>query len=555
MKKGLVWVMILTAVLITVTACARQKPATPTPGEQGAIEDKGEIKQNDGIEEGERQKTPKRVDRINIGWMASGFPSPFTFSTIGPGGFLRNSFLFDTLTWKDEEGVIPWLSHRWEISDDGLVYTFMLRDDVKWHDGEVFNAYDVAFSFDYFKRHPFGWRGDVSMIESVEAVDELTVRFTLNVPYAPFISEVVGIIPIIPEHIWSKVDDPMQFFDDSALIGTGPFILTSFEKEKGNYLFTANENFFKGKPIVQEIAYINVANRALSLKNGEIDAAMLLNYKEAQEFVNLGFAKQQSKPTGSAVRFMFNLDHPQLRERKLRQAIAYALDRATIAEKVLGGNAIVGSAGVIPPDSPWYYENVRQYEFSVRKANSLLDELGYTKDENGMRSGLALNLLFSAEDEVAQLAQMMLKEVGIELTLQKVDRATFVSLMGENKHDIALTGHIGFSGDPDFLRILFSGEASNMLAARGRAFDNESFMRLAKEQARELNEERRRQLVNEMQEILAEELPTLILFHRPFYWLYRQEQFDGWFNTFGGIADGIPLWDNKAAFIDDSQNN
>ncbi len=541
--------MIAILLLTFMTACGNQEATKPV------IEKSDENTQAEASEQessnAEEKENTKEVAHIRLGWANSGFPSPFTFSPNGPGGYLRTTFIFDTLTWKDDQGMKPWLSEKWQISEDDRTYTFTLRNNVKWHDGEDLHADDVKFTFEYFKQHPFGWHGDISMIEAVEVVNESTVKFVLNKPYAPFLQEVVGIIPIIPEHIWSKVEDPYQYQEKEALIGTGPYTLTSYEAEKGNYLFTANSEYFKGKPIVNEISYINVKDRALSLQNGEIDAAMSLNYQQMLQLKEKGFDVIQSKPTGSAVRFVFNLQDDQLKQKELRQAIAYALDRKTIAEKVLGGNEMVGSAGIIPPDSDWYNKDVKQYEYNVEKANKMLDDLGYTKNEDGMRKDLVLNLLVSSNAKNAQLAQAMLKNVGIELNIQQVDTATFTSLMGENNYDIALTGHIGLSGDPDFLRIWFMGQASNAYAARGKVFENERFIQLAEEQVMTLNEEKRHDLVNEMQDILAEELPTLLLYHRPFYWLYNDEQFAGWFNTDGGISDGIPLWENKSAFLNE----
>lgn len=500
-----------------------------------------------------QEKAASSAKTLTLGWQDAGYPSPFAFNATGPGGFLRNSFLFDTLTWKDSKGVIPWLAKSWSVSKDGKAYTFQLEKGVKWHDGKPFTADDVVFSFNYYKKHPFNWTGDVSRIQSVEKLGADKVVFNLNKPYAAFLSELVGIVPVIPKHVWKNVDDPVKYRGKGALVGTGPYVLKKYDASSGQYLFTANKDYFKGKVKVQEIKYVNTQNSVLSLQNHEINAGMTFVNQDVQQLKQKGFDVLQSKPTGSAVRIVFNMKNSQLKDKRLLQAIAYALDRKTIGEKLIGGNFSVGSAGVIPPDSPWYNSKVKKYDYSVEKADQLLDKLGYHKNAKGIRAKLNLHLLAQTGSKEPQMMQEMLKKVGIQLNVQMVDPATFTQAMGENKYDMALTGHIGFSGDPDYLRTWLAGKASNTLAARGEPFANAKFQKLAEAQSEEMNHAKRKAEVDQMQDILADELPTLILYHRPFYFVYKKSDFSGWFNTYEGIADGIPLWDNKAALVDEKK--
>lgn len=488
---------------------------------------------------------------IKIGWKNDGFPSPFTFGSQGPGGFLRNSLLFDSLTWKDDKGVTPWLAKEWSVSEDGLQYTFLLEEDVQFHDGQPFTADDVVFTYEYFKKHPFPWNADMTKVKSVEKKGEHQVVISLEQPFAPFITDIAGILPIIPKHIWEKVDQPLDFKEQDSLVGTGPFTLAQYDEKSGNYQFKRNEQFFKGNVIIDELQYLNVENRLLSLQNNEINAGMTFNYHDVEEMKKSDFDVIKSEPTGSAVRILFNLDHPQLKDKKLRQALAYALNREEMAKKLTGNNKVlVGNGGIIPPDSPWFNKDVQTYDYSLQTAEKMLDELGYKKNSKGIRDGLDLSIIVSSTSQEAELMKEMLKDVGIDLQVKQVDPAAFTTAIGENKYDMTITGHIGLSGDPDFLRLWFMGAASNSYAGRGKVFDNNEFQRLANLQLTQLNEEERKQTVNEMQKILAEELPTLVLYHRPFYFIHKQEDFDSWFNTYGGIADGIPLWENKAAFIE-----
>ena len=489
----------------------------------------------------EEEATPSSEEIVKIGWADSGFLSPFTFGTSGPSGFLRNSYLFDALTWKDDTGVIPWLAKSWEVSEDGLTYTFQLNE-ASFHDGEPLTAEDVAFSYEYFQKHPFQWNVDMTKVEKAVVINEREVRIQLKEPFSPFITEIAGMLPIIPKHIWSTVENPLAYRESDALIGSGPFVLKHYDEASGHYQFVKNESFFKGEVVIDELQYLNVENRVLSLQKGEINNGMTFNYADVTQLEKEGFSVLKSEPTGSAVRIIFNLDHPQLKEKALRQAIAYALNRVDMYEKLTGSKeAMEGSSGIIPPDSDWYNPNVPQYDYDVERAREMLKELGYD-------DGLALNVLVSSTSKEAELMQAMLQEIGITLSIQTAEPATFAALMAEGNFDMAITGHIGLSGDPDFLRLWFSGQASNLYAGKS-LFKHEGFTKLAEAQLRTQDEEERKAIVDEMQMILGEELPTLVLYHRPFYHIYDASVFDGWFNTKGGIADGIPLVDNKAAFV------
>lgn len=543
MKRSITFSML--GALLLLAACTAVAPSATTGTDTTAAATEESAAAVDATE-----SSVETLEILRIAGGNNGFPSPFAFSSSGPFGYLRNSFIFDTLTWKDETGVIPWLAKSWEMSEDGLTYTMTLEEGVLWHDGEAFTADDVLFSYEYYKTYPYNWNGDISQIASVEKVDDLTVVFNLNNPYAPFLSDLVGLVPIIPEHVWADVTNPVEYREEDALVGTGPFTLVEYDSASGQYLYAANENFFGGEVFVKELAFVAASNRLLALQNGEIDATYTSNYADVQTAVDAGYSFIESIPAGSVVRVSFNMDDEQLGDSRLRQAIAYALDRAEISSKITGGTPLVGNAGVVPTNSPWYNENVKQYPYDVAQAEALLDELGYAKNADGIRDGLSLSLMTSSTSQDAVMMQEMLKIVGIELELIQLDSAAFAVALGENNYDMALTGHIGASGDPDFLRLWFSGQAVNMWSSRGKSLELGDFHELAEQQMQELDEAKRHEIINQMQDILAEELPTLVLYHRPFYDVHNADVFDGWKNTYGGIADGMPLWENKVFFID-----
>jgi peptide/nickel transport system substrate-binding protein len=239
----------------------------------------------------------------------------------------------------------------------------------------------------------------------------------------------------------------------------------------------------------------------------------------------------------SMVRLVVNLERPPLDRTEVRQAIAHALDRGRIAETITRGPAIVGSPGVVPPETPWHNPAVGQYAFDPARARALLG--GETFE---------IGLLADGTAREPDLMAPMLEAVGIALKVRRVDAATRAQLLAEGEFALALTAHIGGGGDPDYLRRWFTGEEANAFA-RGPVFRHAEFARVAEEQAGTLDPERRKAIVFRLQEILATELPTIVLYHRRFYWLHDPAVFAP-MATWGGLLNGIPFLNNKLALLE-----
>lgn len=498
----------------------------------------------------------RRVDRLVLTWwFDTGYPSPFTFSAIGPGGMVKLMLLFDTLTWGDEKGMVPWLAERWDVEDGGATYVFRLRPGVTFHDGEALTARDVAFTFDYFSRFPFKW-ASTGIVAAAEATDERTVRVRLRRPFAPFLEDVAGAVPILPRHVWSRVSDPLKFLEPAAVVGSGPYQLASYAEGKGEYLFRARDTHFAGTPLVRELAYVLIppAQRVVALQNRAADLHYFAGeYDVVRAFGGVPY-RVFTTPPFSIVRLIFNVDRPPFTDRRVRHAVAYALDRKDIAERVTHEpGVIVGSPGVIPPESRWYAK-VKEYPYDPERAKRLLDEAGVIdRDGDGLRelpdgAKLRLELLADPARPEAELVIAQLRSVGIASHLLTADPKTRTELQQKRAFTLALTSHIGVGGDPDFLRRWFSGEVFSAFEY-GNALHSAEFDALADAQVRELDVAKRKELVARLQHVLAEELPTLPLYHRRFYYVYDPAKWDRWFSTAGGIMTGIALLENKLAFL------
>jgi len=474
---------------------------------------------------------------VRVAWPDVGAPTPFRISATGPGGAVLLTYLCDTLVWKDERGIIPWLAASWTISPDSREYTFTLVPNATWHDGAPLTAEDVVFSFEYYAHTPYRWMSS-AVVERAEVRPSGTVAIRLRQPYAPFLEDIAGNVPILPRHIWAGVTDPLAFDGPAASIGSGPYRLAEYRVAQGAYRLVANPGYFRGPPRVAELQQLNVPpeTRMQATLQGQIELAQGVDLATVKLFDGNPRYRVHLTPPQSVVRLVINTTRPPLDRVEVRRALVLALDRARIAETVTGGAPIVGHDGVVPPGSPWHNPQVQGYPFDVVKARELLGG-----------QPLSLELLADPASREPDLMAPMLAAAGITLNVRRVDQKTRTDLQREGRFDLVLTGHIGIGGDPDFLRRWYSGEETNDFAL-GTSFADPEYERIGREQAATPDFDRRRPLVDRLQAIMADQLPTVVLYHRRFTWAYDSTKLAP-IDTWGGLLNGVPFPHNKLAFL------
>lgn len=465
-----------------------------------------------------------------------GYPDPFVHQPRDWGG-VYTMLLFDTLVEEDETGTIPWLATKWDVLDGGKKYVFELRKNVTWHDGEEFTADDVAFTYDYYKQKG-NFIYDLSAIEKVTMINDYEIEFELREPSVIVLKKAFESTPIIPEHIWRNVEDPKKLHVDNpkqAVIGTGPYILEDYQKEHGTYHFVANDEFWGGPPRISEILTVPTNEPVLSLLNGEVAITMVSPqeidmFKEKPEFVI-----EELKPYHHKW-LCFNLEDPVLANVDLRHAIAYAIDKQEILERLNMGVGATGSQGGIPKVHPLYNPNVKTYDYNPEKAEGILDELGYKDvDQDGIREDqqgnpLKFNILVMEPNaRGAELVKIQLQKVGIGIDIKTSDRNTIDDMTRAGKFQIIyqMGGYGGLSGDPEFLARNFSPGGSGFFCAYG--YDNPQFNDLAARQRVEFDPEKRREMIYEMQEMVANDIPIYYLYGQGGYYVYNKDIYGGWF--------------------------
>jgi len=495
-----------------------------------------------------------------------GFPSPFAYIA-GPG-YEQMSFLYDTLLWKDATGrLLPWLASSYERSSDGSTYTFRLRPDVTWHDGQPLTADDVVFTFDYFARQSLGplLVAQPVGVAGARARGRDVVEVRLELPAVTFLEQVAGAVPIVPKHIWASIADPPQVQDVEVLVGSGPYRLASFSRGEGALAYTANEDYFFGVPFVRRVELRPVDDELIALRANEIDVAstpidgvrpeVLAEFRDDDAFDVI-------EDTGSfTFPLIFNVGRGgALADPRFRRACALAIDRTDIVDRLLGGNGRAGNPGFLPTDHPFHVP-VEQYSGGQAAANRALDDAGYRfRTPGGVRldaDGRPLRFqLVTGNSPVPAVLPVLvdaLAVVGVELRPLSVDLPTLFGRLQDNVDDVTLSLYPGPGGtapnaDPDTLRTFYSSTVQGRLQGAQGWVDAE-FDDLARQQLVTQDGSRRARLVARMQQIVAREVPALPLYYPTLYTVYRTAVFDRWYYTPGGFAGGLPGVRNKHVLV------
>lgn len=540
--KRVLAIFLLLVLSLGLVSCKSNDLEDPNDGQEVVTDDLEQVE--------EEEEKVIRMDLSDVG-----YPSVYTVSSKGQG-YVALQLIFDTLIWKDENGEIPYLCESYEVSDDNKVYTFYLREGVKFSDGVEFTAKDVKFTFDYTKEHPYHY-ASTSMVKESRIIDDYTVEIELDEVNVPFISNVAGSLPILPEHIWKDVDEPETFTDPEAVIATGPFKLENYDSASGVYVFTKNPDYFYGDVVADKLIISSYENPREALVAGDLDVSATMGYKNAKSFENDDKFKFIEGPGLWVSRIYFNFDEPALASKEVRQAIHHALDLEEILDNVMGGAGSVGSAGHIQPDTPWYNPDVAQYPYDVDKAKELLAQAGaQDSDKDGILEfdgkAMKYEALFNERDvQYAELVASYLKEVGIELEIKTYDDNTVKTLIGEGNFTLAVNGHGSFGGDPVLLA-RFAADSSGtpkVTAQGGKNWYNEEYNEILDQSLMELDQEKRFELVGQLQELIAEELPTITVFYRSNATAYNPEVHDGYYYTPDGIGVAIPFAYNKLCFV------
>jgi len=454
--------------------------------------------------------------------------------------------LYDPLVALNEkEESVGKIAESWEISEDQLTWTFYLRKGIRWHDGEPLRAEDVKFTYDLFMNSGLGlFSGFLNGIESIECPDDYTVLIHSEEPKANML---MGNTPILPKHVWEQVaEEDLELWENEPAIGSGAF--TFLEWRKGEFLrLKANRAYALEKPKVDEVVFILFANNdtlAQALKTGEISAAVNINPMQLPQLSLSPNLLAVSSPGYGFTQLAFNcwesedsLGHPALLDKRVRQAIDWALDKKAILDMTYLGQGEVGTTLIPPILQKWHYRltDTERRDYNPKKANDLLASSGYPIGPKGIRvdpqgNELRFRLYLRAsntqEIKAGQLIKKYLQAIGIDAAIETVDDGLLMDLIFSNADfDMFIWG---WGTDVDPTTILNVMSTNEIFGLSDCFYSNEEYDRLLALQATQMDEAQRRETVYEMQRILYEDSPYAILFYDNEFQAVRTDLFSGW---------------------------
>jgi peptide/nickel transport system substrate-binding protein len=480
--------------------------------------------------------------------------NPFLSITRTGTDILRANFEFLTTYSQGTMAPEGTLAEKWETSQDKLTWTFHFREGVKWSDGQPVTAKDAAFTFNKMLDEETARTANGSYVtqwESVKATDDATLVIKTKVPQATM--EALD-IPIVPEHVWSKVTD-LGAEPAYPMVGSGPYYVTEFKEAQFTKL-KANKNYWRGAPKIDELHFIYYRNAdaaVTALQSGQIDLVnrltptqfdalqgdpdLTLNNAQNRRFneivINPGAATNDGTPIGDG--------NPALKDVKLRQAIAQAIDSKTLIDKVWGGYA-TEAAGYIPPvfkDFAWTPPADKARRFDIAAANKALDAAGYKKGADGIRldktgKPMKFRLLAHAEanldENAGPFVKGWLKQIGIDITVEPVSDTQVNEDTTRGDFDLAFSGW-NANPDPDY--VLSLQTCANRPNAQGKGGTPDSFLcdktydDLYAKQLSEFDRAKRIDLVKQMQQRLYDQATVVILGYDNALEAFRKDVFEG----------------------------
>jgi peptide/nickel transport system substrate-binding protein len=444
-------------------------------------------------------------------------------------GWEVEAMIYDSLTRVDPAGdhvpalaaEVPTLENG-GISEDLMTYTYTLRDDVTWHDGEPVTAEDVVFTYEAIADPNVNARSRAGfeLIESVEAIDDHTVVFHLIEPNAAFL-ETWAYRGILPQHVFADEDMNTSEFNRTPTVGTGPYQFVEWISGD-RIVLERNENYYRDGGYIDRIVYRIVPSSdslLTMLETGEIDMRFTLTAEHVPIARELGDYEVHATPAHSYFHFTINNADPILGDQQVRHALTYGLNKELITETILQGLVEPHGSPVAQPN--WtYVDHTGRFPFDPDQARALLDEAGWAVGSDGIRTKdgerLTLDLLNIAGDserlQVVQLAQAMWGEIGVEVNINQVDAPTFVAAMTEQNYQIGY-GFWSFSVDPSsYNERWLSSSAGHWLN-----YDKPEVDQLLLDALTTADRNERGELYAQFQEIVVEDATNIWLYNRVFF--------------------------------------
>ena len=448
-------------------------------------------------------------------------------------------------------------SYKWTNNNHNLIIS--LRKGVKWNNGHSFTSKDVAFTFNYIKKHRAldlsGVWESTKKLKSVKTNGKYEVIFKfsdINTPHLSILTQVM----IVPEHIWSRIDDPLKFINEDP-VGTGPFLFEKFSRENNIIYAVKNPNYWdKSKPHINSIEIHSVKDNnlcLLSLLKGEADWSytFIPNVKEVWANKDPDNNKYW-EPAVNTVIWFLNNEKPPLDNPKFRKALAMAINKKLMSENVYHGVGAAHATGIPKSiQNKWLTKelNDKAYTFNLKKAKKLLKEIGYTKkgdkligpDKKPVKN---LKILVGAGwTDYISLAQIIidnLKKLGITATINQQQWNTYFPSLQIGAYDTGISAGQGIGPSPYFMYVKHFSEIKHIGNTNfSRYIKDEIFKQLDIYQ-KNTDPEILKKSMTIISELILEDVPYIPLTNATSHNIFSEKKFAGWPSDINPYADGAP---------------
>jgi peptide/nickel transport system substrate-binding protein len=453
-----------------------------------------------------------------------GAPNPFRHSTRGPGS-TKMRMIYDSLLQEGTKGWIPWLAESYNMSADGLTYTFTIHKDALWHDGQPVTAADIAFTLDYFAQFPNAngnlFTADSSIVDSYNVTDDFTIE--INVTKAQTTNTAnIGTLPIIPKHVWENVDDPYTYDGDGVFTGCGMYTYISYDAAAGTYEFAAFPDYYGHRAAAARIVYVPVSDSVLAFENEEIalcdvPADLYETYKAKEGVAML------AKNDEMGYKLLFNLDSiPAFRDVNVRQAIYRALDRQAMVDAVFRGMGHIASAGYVPQTNMYYTDAVEKYDYDVANAKAVLEPLNLT-----LNVVAGTDTSDNSTQVLTEVLKMNLEAAGVTANIQIYDTLVRDEKAQSGEYDLCLTYHGGWNAEPVSLMITSYGQ-TKPTKFTSFSYENPSILEAVNKLPFIMDAAALQQAYGDVQVAISQDLPLLPLITQVSNAMYRPAEYDCW---------------------------
>jgi peptide/nickel transport system substrate-binding protein len=447
---------------------------------------------------------------------------------------------YDLLVGFDQEdnSPAPSIAESWETSEDGLTWTFQIRDDITWSDGEPLTSEDVEYTYQRVLDEKQGCCIDyIELIDTMETPDDTTLIIHTKKPFPQLVS---AFVYILPEHVWSEISEKeaKTFENYPNPVTSGPFHLSDWQKGQF-FTMEANEDYWAGAPKVDAVTYRVFNNQdavVQALKAGEVDfadglTASPFNSLKGEPNVqtheaNISSFDEIGFNTGADDVYPKSDGHPALKDVEVRQAISHAIDKQTIVDRVLQGYGVVGES-VVPEFSEafhWEPTEEEKYEFDLDVANQILDDAGYEDtDGDGVREmpggGRPLEFRYFIRSEnvdtqkTSQFVTGWLEDIGIETKVQALTDTKLTDVIYEGNYDMFHWGWFP-DVDPSFILSIFTCDERPPQGIWSDSFYCDPELdRMYNRQKTLIDQEERIELVKDIQKEIYEAAPYVVLYY------------------------------------------